>query len=173
MCNTYRIVARLLLALMLSSNVSFAQQVSFPQSPHVAGEPDVGEAISPMKKGDKAPFSGVLLSPKALAKVTVDLQHIGDQVSLEVDKSTKTCEANCKFKIETVKIELETDKKILVAKLDAEKKENKILTQRITKLEKEKPNTMLWGAGGFLAGVVATIAIIFGVNKAQSSSTAH
>lgn len=134
------------------------------------GEPSVGEAISPMKKGQKAPFTGVLLSPAAVIKIVVDINNIPETIALERKDATKKCETSCTFRLEWSKIELGTDKKILKANLDAEKKQNAILVGRIEKLEKKQPNIPLWTASGAVAGIVTTVLIVFAVSKAENAA---
>ena len=168
-----RFLAALMVAVMLvtSTGTAFAEPLNLPPVPElVEGEPDVGEAISPMKKGQKAPFTGVLLSPAAVAKVLTELKYLQEKIDIEVQREVKTCTAECTFKIETVKIELETDKKILQAKLEAEEKQNKILVDRVKKLEKNQPNVLLWSAGGAVVGVLTTIAIVFAVSSAENAT---
>ena len=71
--------------------------ITFPEVPVVAGEPDVGAAVSPMKKGDKAPFSGVLLSPRAVATIIAQIHATTDQIKIEVDKAKAESKAQCDF----------------------------------------------------------------------------
>lgn len=145
-------------------------EVELPVPELLPDEPDVGEAISPMRKGQRAPFTGVLLSPKAVAKLTVELNSIEEKIEIEKEKVLKACQAECSFKVTNADIESRTDIKILKAKLESEEKENKILQKRVEKLEKDRPNVTTWTFVGFLTGVVATVAIVFGVSEAKGAA---
>lgn len=130
------------------------------------GEPDVGTAISPMKKGQVAPFTGVLLSPAAVATTTVNLNSIKDQVKIEVDHANAVAQAQCTAATNAAKIQADADAKIAQAKLDAALSENKILTDRLQKVESSQPNVVLLLGGGVLVGVGITVLTAWGMNHA-------
>lgn len=167
----------LILTFCLLPLSALAQQPSTPPAPKqdaVAlpdpptpqpGEPDVGPAISPMKWGQKAPFTGILLSPKAVAIVMTELNSIEERIQIEVDRGVATCQANCNFKVEQVKISMDADIKILKAQLEARKKENEILTERLEDAE-DGINPIWWAGGGFLVGALTTILIVWGSTQA-------
>ena len=152
----------LLIGSMISMSVpAFADPPSIPDAPSlVEGEKDVGAAISPMKKGQTAPFTGVLLSPKAVATVTVELQSIAEKVKIEVSRATDEATARCDARVNEEKIKAEAGVKILNAQLESRLAENKILTDRLEKEEKSKPNLMLWTGGGVVVGVALTVLVV-------------
>lgn len=146
---------------------AFAQpKITLPPPPNpIAGEKDPGAAISPLHKGDKAPFTGVELSPKAVAVITAELDNISAQIKIEVDHAVATCNAQCDYRLQEQKIKAESDHKVMQAQLDAQVKDGKVLTQRITDLEKSQSHTAWWVAGGVVAGVLVTLASVFVVTK--------
>lgn len=141
-----------------------------PLPPLQLNEPSVGKAISPLKMGQKAPFTGLLLSPEAIADMIAELNSIPEQIEIEKKKTLETCEAQCTFKLEWSKIESNTDNKILNARVEAEERQNKILVERVKELEDDKSNLLLWTAGGAVVGVLTTILIVFGVSAAENSA---
>lgn len=167
----------LILAISLLSFPTFAgepaaepkkdDKISFPAPPEpVPGEPDLGAAISPMKWGQKAPFTGILLSTKAVAVVMTELNTIDDRIKIEVTRAEGVCNANCDFRVEQLKIMMGADIKILKAQLEARKKENDILTERLEDAE-GGIDPIWWAGGGFLAGALTTILIVWGSSSAS------
>jgi hypothetical protein len=145
-------------------------KITLPEPPKpVPGEPKVGAAISPMRWGQTAPFSGVLLSALAVATVVAELNSIDEQIELELDRERKVQKAQCEFKIEQVRIILGADKKILSAQLEARKKEIDILNERLEKSENAAPNLALWVGGSFIAGVVVTVLTTIAVSYAAGA----
>lgn len=159
----------------LTSVPVFAQEttqdpsaVQLPASPEPwPAEPDVGPAVSPIKKGYPAPFTGVLLSPQAVAIVTVEIEHISDKIKIEVDKAVADNDAKWTYKLNEQKIKFDADQKVLMAQLDASKSENKILYERLDKVEKSQPDLMLWVGGGFVAGILTTVLTTYAVTQAS------
>jgi hypothetical protein len=91
--------------------------ISFPTVPLQPGEADPGEVLFPMKRYDKAPFSGVLLSPRATAKIVADYSTLGKQIEIEKTKVVAEEKAKCQL-----------DKDNLNADIDRLKKEKTIIS---------------------------------------------
>lgn len=158
-----KFLSTLLIGSMLSMSLpAFADPTpALPEAPAlVAGEPDVGAAVSPMKKGQTAPFTGVLLSPRAVATVTVNLQSIEEKIKIEVNRATELAKVKCDADVNAEKIKAEADTKVFQAQLEARNAELKILTDRLEKEEKAKPNLLLWTGGGVLGGVLLTVLVV-------------
>lgn len=163
-----KFLASLLIGTMLSTSLpAFAEVPKLVAPSLVEGETDVGEALSPMKKGQKAPFTGVLLSPRAAAKITVELQNIDEKIKLAVDRIQAEDAIRCEAKVNETQIHADADKKVLQARLDASLKDNNVLIKRIEKEEKDRPNVWLWATGGAVGGVVTTVLIIVAVDAAK------
>lgn len=163
-----KLLASLLIGSMLSTAVPvFAETPKFDVPAMIEGETDVGEALSPMKKGQKAPFTGVLLSPRAAAKITVDMQNVDEKIDLAVKRVQEEDAARCTAKVEETKINADADKKILQARIDASLRDNNTLINRIDKEEKDRPNVFLWATGGAVGGVLATVLIVYVAGQAK------
>ncbi len=167
-----RLLAPVLIAAQLSFAIpSFAQApppptvtTPLPQAPpKVPGEVDVGAAISPMRKGQVAPFTGVLLSPEATAQLIVQIQLQPQIIKLQVDHQAAVDKANCDYALSEQKNTSDTDKKIMHAQLDASNKQVGILTDQVKKLEESRPNTALWFGLGAGAGVIVTVLLTLAI----------
>lgn len=150
--------------------VAHAEDVVIPYIPPVttpATEVDVGSAVSPMKKDDRAPFSGVLLSPRAIATILSQFRNQKEQTKIEVDHAVSVERAQQEYKISELKTSTETDKKILEAQLAARKKEILILDERLKKEESSKANLPLWTGVGVGGGIAITILTVFAISSAS------
>lgn len=65
---------------------------------------DVGEVIYPIAAGAPSPFSGVLLSPKAIAKITVELRSFDEKQKIAVNEAIAIEQATCVAKTEQITI---------------------------------------------------------------------
>lgn len=156
-----KLLASLLMCSMMSlSATGMAETPKLIVPDTVAGEPDVGAAISPMKKGQIAPFTGVLLSPRAAASITVDLENVDEKVTIAVNRARDEEKAVCKAKTNEVSIQANADKEVLQARLDASLKQNNVLNEKIKKEEEDRPNVAFWTIGGAVGGIVSTVLIV-------------
>lgn len=116
--------------------------------------------ITSINKGEKAPFTGILLTQGALSKVEADLR-------LEVE----LCGNNCELDKSKLKLLCQKEKKILNAEIEALKQFAETKNRRISKLEEiiEENNnswfTPIVAAASFVLGVATTIGITYAVNK--------
>ena len=113
-----------------------------------------------------APFTGILLSPRAVAILTVNITSFPQLVKIEVDRAVSTCEAKSARDIENQRITLDTDKKILQAKLDDKVAESVALNDMLKSSTTSSTETALWVGGGFLIGALTTMFVAWGVKKA-------
>jgi hypothetical protein len=180
--NIQKIVSTILLACMLTPRVALAQGAPSPDpdpptivkeplpSPSLLpGEKDPGAAISPMKKGQRAPFTGVLLSPEASANVIVEFETFQERMRLEVDKAIKQEQADCQKKVSDLDAKSVADKKILKANVDEKGRTITNLNAEIKKLKDEKatewaPTT--WMGIGTAGGILLTVLTAFAISKA-------
>lgn len=159
------------LACFLVASISHAQ-VAIPNPPEpFPGEQDVGAAISPMRKSQGAPFTGVLLSPKAVATIVAELNSISARVKIEVDKTRGEEQARCEFKTSELRTTLEADKKILSAQLDERNQRINVLMRQVKEDESRRVDTPLWmgvsAGAGFVVGIAATVFTVYAVNQAS------
>lgn len=125
----------------------------------------IGEAISPLYKGNKAPFSGVHLSPMAVAFIYVELKSVAKTIEIEVERAKKEAEAYHKYEINKKKIEYDADVKVLNVKIEANEKNISFLEKRLIEEEKKRESVPLWTGLGFLAGVGISLLTVYVVSE--------
>lgn len=162
------IVSCVLIATLLVPAVSFAD---LPDPPRLQlNEPVVGEVITPIKLGQVAPYTGVLLSPSAVASLTVRLNNIQEQIKLEIDKTNSEANARCVFKLDSAKTIFDTEKSILQVKLETSDAKMKILNEELVKQTSKQSSSFWFGVGvtaGVVGGILLTSFAVYAVNQAS------
>ena len=116
--------------------------------------------ITGLNKGEEAPFTGILLTKAALAKIEADLR-------LEV----QICENNCKLKLDEKELLYNKDVSILKAEIDGLNQFVEVKNKRINRLEEIiDENNNSWfvpvvAIASFVVGVATTVGITYAVNK--------
>ena len=116
--------------------------------------------ITGLNKGEEAPFTGILLTKAALAKIEADLL-------LEV----QLCENNCKLKLDEKELLYNKDVSILKAEMDGLNQFVEVKNKRINRLEEIiDENNNSWfvpvvAIASFVVGVATTVGITYAVNK--------
>lgn len=181
--NWKKTISALVLTSMLFPQVALAQSVpspdpdppekgvkgSLPLPQLLPGEKDPGLAISPMKKGQRAPFTGVLLSPSAVADVIVEFETFEERIHIEVMKAVKEQQADCDKKLSDTETKLNTDKKILEANIGSKDRTIKNLQDQVKILTEEQNSRWpvgAWVGIGAAGGVALTILTAFAISKA-------
>ncbi len=149
---------RFISSLLVASMLSVA-------APSRADEPVPPVAVvSPVSKGQAAPFSGVLFSPEAVAKVVIERQMAVERQQLAVQKQADTDAATCNFQVDTQAATCKADKQIMQAQLDSSKQQVKFLNEQLQK-SLNAPNTTFWmnfgiGAASGILVTVLTVAVV-------------
>lgn len=149
--------------------VADAATPSLPSVEPLPGEPDVGSAISPMKKGQVAPYTGVLLSPKALATIVTELKSFDERIKIELERANGESKARCDYEINAVKIAAETDSKVAQARLEENQKRIEILEETIEEQQTSQSDPVLYGGLGFGIGVAATVLLAYATTRVTTS----
>lgn len=116
--------------------------------------------ITGLNKGEEAPFTGILLTKAALAKIEADLL-------LDV----QLCENNCKLKLDEKELLYNKDVSILKAEIDGLNQFVEVKNKRINRLEEiiDKNNNSWFvpvvAIASFVVGVATTVGITYAVNK--------
>lgn len=117
-------------------------------------------SITGLNKGEEAPFTGILLTKAALAKIEADLL-------LDV----QLCENNCKLKLDEKELLYNKDVSILKAEIDGLNQFVEVKNKRINRLEEiiDKNNNSWFvpvvAIASFVVGVATTVGITYAVNK--------
>ena len=116
--------------------------------------------ITSLNKGQKAPFTGILLTQGALSKIESDLR-------LEVE----LCSNKCELEKDELNLLLEREKKVLNSEIEGLNQFILIKNKRINKLEEviEEHNnswfTPVVAIASFALGVFMTVGITYAVNE--------
>jgi len=181
--NLKKFISTLVLVSFLAPQVALAQGVpspdpdppekdvkgSLPLPRLLPGEKNPGMAISPMKKGQRAPFTGVLLSPAATADVIVEFETFEERIRIEVVKAIQEQQADCDKKLSDADAKSTADKEILKANIKSKNSSIKDLQTQVKILKDERDTR--WPAGAWIGigaagGVALTILTAFAISKA-------
>lgn len=152
------------LSIILSPLNAFAEdpkKISLPKLNIPPGEEDVGAAISPMSKGVRAPFTGLLLSPLAVATLMTELTSYQELLEIEVRRLRQEHDADVEFRLKKLKIEHEADVSILNSRLETS---NSTIINLGNQLQREidnRPNVFLWTSLGVAGGIALTLLTLF------------
>lgn len=139
-----------LLSILLTISLTLAPTYVISQELNITG----------LNKGEEAPFTGILLTKAALAKIEADLR-------LEV----QLCENNCKLKLDEKELLYNKDVSILKAEIDGLSQFVEVKNKRINRLEEIiDENNNSWfvpvvAIASFVVGVATTVGITYAVNK--------
>lgn len=139
-----------LLSILLTISLTLAPTYAISQELNITG----------LNKGEEAPFTGILLTKAALAKIEADLL-------LDV----QLCENNCKLKLDEKELLYNKDVSILKAEMDGLNQFVEVKNKRINRLEEiiDKNNNSWFvpvvAIASFVVGVATTVGITYAVNK--------
>jgi len=139
---------------------------SVPNTSTPEGETDPGEVITPLRKGTKAPFTGSLLSPQAMAKIIVEMKLANERIAIEVDRAKGECDAQCDKKISDKTASCEADNKIAKSTIEQNIKDIEELNKELETLRSSQPNVYLWTGLGVLTGIGISILTVYAVSEA-------
>jgi hypothetical protein len=142
--------------LMCSATSVRAQQTVTTYDPPV---------ITPIAKGQVAPFAGVLLTPEAVAKVISISQDCPKRIQVESEHARDVQKALDDKTLADARADAERDAKIFQAGITARDGQIKDLTSALQRSESSRSNTWLWIAGGTLAGALLTVGSVALVNS--------
>jgi len=122
--------------------------------------------VAAIKKGQTAPFDGILFDKKAEATMAA-----------KRESAVKICEIDKNYTIKKLKAECDFSNRILTIEKDSEKKKHDGLmalkNAEVKRLEEvlkksQKPDySKLWFVGGFVAGVGLSIGIFYAAAQAS------
>lgn len=137
---------------------------SFASADEPAYNPPV---VTPITKGAPAPYTGVLLTPEAVAKVIADAKDCPKRTQVEVDKARGEQKAVDDKALADAQADAKRDKAVMQAGIDQRDGNIRDLTTRLEKSEQARSNTTLYVGGGVLAGAAIVILSVFAVNLAK------
>lgn len=159
-----RLIATVLLTSMTLTSVVQAQDKK-PETPKVEVKEDPGK-ISPLKQNQPAPYPGVLFSPKAAAVVATEISTAKQKIVIEVESAVKTAEAKKDRDFNILKIQCDTDKKILTATSEERIKRIGQLESDLKNAQEAAPSRPFWTGVGVVGGIAVTLLTVFIVGQA-------
>jgi hypothetical protein len=164
-----RLISLLLVLCILAPARVYANDEQIPPIQQPAGETDPGNVLTVVKKSNLVPFTGILLSPRAVAEMLSKLELAKKEAELAAARAQ-----------EQQRIKDEAEIKVLLVQVDAEKKSTDerlaIRDNRIANLEKDlaksqtdKPNPVTWAlvGAGTTAMIIATLATVILVGNSS------
>jgi len=139
-------------------------------APLVQGEMDVGDAISPMRMGQRAPFTGVLISNHATAHLLVDRLAMEQQCQIEVTRHVGLSHAEDQLTIDNLQTRIVSEAAQREAQVSSREIQITELTHTLN-VARNSPtssvlavvHTILWATAGVtvgaIVGIVATLLI--------------
>lgn len=122
--------------------------------------------IAPVNKEQPAPFTGVLFSPEAVAKVIAQQDAQALALKLEVQHQADVDSAQLRFQLDGLTTTCNADKGVIQAQLDASKQQYALLNEQLKKTS-SGPSVAVWVGVGFAAGTLLTVLTVFAVSKAS------
>lgn len=153
-----RVIAAIVSFSMTFSSITRGEQ-STPSVPPPAAS--ASAAITPLKTGQAAPFSGVLFTPRAAASVMAEIGTARERTRILVEKATAEGDARKEFAVNEANSKCTTDKEVLGAMASAEKKRSEVLSAELEKLRGEVPSRGTWLSVGLVGGTLLTAFAVF------------
>lgn len=162
-----------ILAILINTSILVQSSMSYADEPIKPGitalveevapevpkaEKDLGAALSPLKKMQLAPFTGVLLSPLAVSTLIAELNAKSEEIRIEVNKAKAEAKVNFEYEKTILQNSCVADKKVIEANLDNQRKQVAILDAALRAEIESRPNPVGWAVLGLAAGVIAATA---------------
>jgi hypothetical protein len=120
--------------------------------------------VTPLKQGQAAPWTGVLLSPPAVAQVVAQHDISKEVIDLAVKHQVELDAAQQNYALSSATTTCTADKTVLQAQVTDYNTQNKILNEQLKKATSGL-STPVWIGIGFAGGVVVTTLITVAVVK--------
>ena len=119
--------------------------------------------ITPLEKNQKAPYSGILYNPAAVAEAIAQREALIQQHQLNLNILEEQLKAQCNLSLQNLQSDLDAcndkyDQMVLI-------KDAQIKNLQEVALDRPNDRSMWWLAGGIVLGIVATVGITYAVNQ--------
>lgn len=115
--------------------------------------------VTPLDKGNVAPYSGVLLSPEAVAKIVADAHECLERTKIEIQHARDVQKAQDDKRLADETALFERDKKVADAALRQRDGQIVILSAEVARAQKAASNSWLWVSLGAIVGVLTSVAV--------------
>lgn len=149
-----------LISLFLSITILF---FTFPVKAAPSEDVSLGIAdktlgrISPLQKGQKAPFNGVLLDASAAAKLMVDQQEAENTCQIEVNKQVALTKAKLELDLANLRASNKALKNELDVRISLKDEHINFLEKEAIRNAKKANNGKWWLIGGVAGGILLSI----------------
>jgi len=133
--------------------------------------PSTNEEIDPpkvtgIKKGEPAPYNGILLNTTAAAKIFADKEYSAKECELRINFNVQKEMLRMQLLLDTTRISMEATEQKYNSIFSIKDKE----IERLSQIASSRPNeySTWWAAGGIVVGIVLTIAVVYGVNEIKN-----
>jgi hypothetical protein len=127
--------------------------------------------IAPLKKGQPAPWPGVLLNSSAVASIKFDKDTEKERIEAAVQRATSATLAQKNAELELLKVSLDSkisQKDALLEEKNEQlvifREENKNLRDALS----QAPNRTTWFGIGLVSGILVSLATVFAVSQASN-----
>ena len=119
--------------------------------------------VTGIKKGEEAPYNGVLLNTAAAAKIFADKEYSAKECELRINYEVQKEILRMQLLLDTTKVSLEATQ----TKYDAIVKIKDNELERLSKIALKPKNdySSLWASGGVLVGIGLTIAVVYAIGE--------
>ena len=117
--------------------------------------------ISPLNKNDRAPFSGVLYNPTAVAELVAQREALIKQHQAFMELLEKQLQAKCDLEVDNLSAEVDicNDRYGHMVGI----KDTQIKQLQDLALERPKSHSQWWFAGGITTGILITIGVAYAI----------
>ena len=129
--------------------------VIFPATLYASETPKV----SPLNKGDRAPFAGVLFNPAAVAQAIVDKKAVEEECKLERNLLEDKLSARCDLLLQNLEADIKAWRHKYYYTIEIKDKEIKRLQDFA--LNKPKDHSHWWFSGGIIIGVILVGSVVY------------
>jgi hypothetical protein len=163
------ITAICFLICFLAPNIAYSSPYSVSQT--FLQTPQEEPKISPLQKGDKAPFSGTLFNSAAAAKIMVDLESAEEKCSIEVEKEVGLATARLTLDMENLRASKIAAERRYVEVGALKDEQIKFLEEQAIKSSKKSRQAVWWLLGGVLTGIGLSVGAAFIAKEVQGTNT--
>jgi hypothetical protein len=162
-----RLISVLLVFCLLAPARVYANDDNVPPIQQPAGEKDPGNVLTVVKKDHLVPFTGILLSPRAVAELLAKMELAKKEAELAAMRAREEQRVRDEAEIKGLKIELDAEKKTAEERLAIRDNRLAELQKDLAKAEADRPNPLTWtlvgaGATAILIGTLATVILVGG-----------
>ena len=151
-----------------SVNAQDRLELELPNIISPQAEEDLGAVISPIRKGEKSPFTGLVLSPRAIATIMSHYKFLNEQIGIETEKARQEVTAQFENKIRELQIKYNSDKASYQTQLESSRSDSARYKSLLEKEISSRPNLPLWAGISFASGIGLTLLIIFASNGSSN-----